>query len=63
MIQERMLELLLLSNVLNNYFCDRRTKVIKLNGKEYDYDKIYKRYRILMEEFLSPYVIDKNSKE
>lgn len=37
-----MLELLLLSNVLDTYFCDRKTNVIRLDG-EYNYDKIYER--------------------
>lgn len=58
-----MSELLLLSNVLDTYFCDRRTNVIKLDGEEYNYDKIYERYKVLMKEFLSPYVIVKDSKE
>lgn len=62
MIEEKMSELLLLSHVLKDYFCDVRNR-IRLNGKEYDWDKIYERYKVLMEEFLSPYVIDNNSKE
>lgn len=57
-----MLELLLLSNVLDTYFCDRKTNVIRLDG-EYSYDKIYERYKVLMKEFLSPYVINNSSKE
>lgn len=63
MIIEKMSELLLLSHVLNNYFCDRKTNVIKIEEKYYSYDKIYERYKVLMKEFLSPYVIDNNSKE
>lgn len=56
MIQEKMSELLLLSHVLNNYYRDVKDR-IRLNGKEYKYDEIYERYKVLMEEFLSPYVI------
>lgn len=64
MILEKMSELLLLSHVLRDYYCDiRNRKIIRLNGKEYDYDKIYERYKVLMEEFLSPYVIDNDSRE
>ena len=37
--------------------------MIKLDGGEYNYDKIYERYKVLMKEFLSPYVIVKDSKE
>lgn len=59
-----MSELLLLGHVLRNYYCDVRNRnIIRLNGKEYDYDKIYERYKVLMEEFLSPYVIIKDSRE
>lgn len=58
-----MLELLLLSYVLDTYFYDRRTNVIRLDGEEYSYDKIYERYKVLMREFLSPYVINNSSKE
>lgn len=63
MNKEKLLELLLLSHVLNNYFCDRKTNTIKLEEKEYDYNKIYRKYKVLMGEFLSPYVIIKDSKE
>lgn len=63
-MSEKISELLLLSHVLRNYYCDVRNRnIIRLNGKEYDYDKIYERYKVLMEEFLSPYVISKDSKE
>lgn len=58
-----MLELLLLSYVLDTYLYDRRTNVIRLDGEEYSYDKIYERYKVLMKEFLSPYVINNSSKE
>lgn len=56
------LELLLLSEVLTNFYCDRRVNRIKLDGIEYDYDKIYERYKVLMKVFLEPYVINKDSK-
>lgn len=63
-MSEKMSELLLLGHVLRNYYCDVRNRnIIRLNGKEYDYDKIYERYKVLMEEFLSPYVIIKDSRE
>lgn len=60
---EKMSELLLLSHVLDNYFCDRRTNMIKIEEKYYNYDLIYERYKALMKEFLVPYVITKDSKE
>lgn len=63
MIQEKMSELLLLSHVLDNYFCNRETNMIKIGEKYYNYDKIYERYKVLMKEFLSPYVINNDSKE
>lgn len=62
MILEKMSELLLLSHILNNYYRDVKDR-IRLNGKDYDYNKIYGRYKVLMEEFLSPYVIDNDSRE
>lgn len=63
MILEKMSELLLLSHVLNDYFRNDVRHRLRLNGKEYDYNKIYERYKVLMEEFLSPYVIDNDSRE
>ena len=36
---------------------------IVLDGKEYDLRKINERYEELAEELLSPYVINKDSKE
>lgn len=61
---EKILELLLLSHVLENYFLDRRTNTIQIDDKEYcNYDEIHNRYKVLMKEFLSPYVINKDSKE
>lgn len=63
MIQEKMLELLLLNEVLSEYYYNYARNRIRLNGKEYDRDKLCERYNTLMEEFLSPYVIDNDSKE
>lgn len=57
-----MLELLLLNHVLKS-FCYNPNHTITISGKVYDYDKIYKRYLILMDKFLSPYVINNDSKE
>lgn len=54
MIPERMLELLLLTKFRN---------IVNFKGKELDRKRMNKRYIILLEEFLEPYVIDSTSKE
>lgn len=58
-----MLELLLLGDVLDTYTNDKLVGTIEIEGSNYDLNKILDRYRTLLQEFLSPYVIDKNSKE
>lgn len=63
MSSEKILELLLLSYILDHYFCDLGTNMIKIEEKYYNYDLIYERYKALMKEFLVPYVITKDSKE
>lgn len=58
-----MLELIILSIVINNLRYNRQTKTVDFNGKQYDDNKIRKRWDNLIEEFLEPYVIDSTSKE
>ena len=63
MIAERMVELLLLGDIIDTYNCCNSGRVASIEGKDYDSIKVLNRYSILLQEFLSPYVIDKNSKE
>lgn len=67
MINERMLELLILNSVLSELpekEFKRDSGILKLNtGEVIDGNKLYERYCELIKEFLSPYVINKNSKE
>lgn len=58
-----MLELIILSIVINNLRYNRQTKTVDFNGKQYDDNKIRKRWGNLIEEFLDPYVTDSTSKE
>lgn len=57
-----MLELLLLNHVLKAFYYNS-DHTVTVGDKVYDYDKVYKRYLILMDKFLSPYVINNDSKE
>ena len=54
MINERMLEFLSLAEILNNW---------NKSNEIYDLNKVYDKYKSLAKELLSPYVINKNSKE
>lgn len=54
MINERMLEFLSLAEILNNW---------NKSNEIYDWNKVYDKYKSLAKELLSPYVINKNSKE
>lgn len=67
MINERMLELLILNSVLSELpekEFKKDSGILKLNtGEVIDGNKLYERYYELIKEFLSPYVINKNSKE
>lgn len=49
-----MLKFLSLAEILSNW---------NRNNKTYDWNKIYNEYKDLAKELLSPYVIDKDSKE
>lgn len=62
MIPETMIELHLLSTILENAPIDGKCQ-LKINGKSYNINAIIKRYQYLMSEFLNPYVIDTTSKE
>lgn len=57
-----MLELLLLGDILDTYN-DKSNGIIKIEGIKCDYTEIINRYQTLINEFISPYVIDNNSKE
>lgn len=64
MIKEKMLELLILSEVIpnvGNY--NEELCTLEYNGRQYDDMKLEQRYRCLIEEFLEPYALDSTSKE
>lgn len=67
MISERMLELLVLNSLLsvvNAKKFKENNGILPLNtGEELDGNKLVERQSELAMEFLSPYVIDKSSKE
>lgn len=64
MIKEKMLELLVLSEVLTDVGnCNTEFSIRTYNENQYDNDKLEQRYRCLMEEFLEPYALDSTSKE
>ncbi len=63
MTVERMLELLLLEDIMDTYKCYKSDGVTNVEGKNCDNSKILNRYTTLLQEFINPYVIDKNSKE
>lgn len=56
-----MIELLVLGDFISTYNIRRKKDYIE--GKMCDGQKICERYCTLAKEFISPYVIDKNSKE
>lgn len=62
MINERMLEFLSLAEIINNWELMRFAGIVT-NVKDYNWEKVHKRYQELAEELLSPYVINKDSKE
>lgn len=59
MIKERMLELLILENIMQF----DEIYMLSFDGRYYDGEKMEKRYKELKKEFLEPYVIDTISKE
>lgn len=61
MISERMLEFLSLAEILNHWTV--RCNKITIDGVEHDWNRVYSKYITLAKELLSPYVINKNSKE
>lgn len=64
MIKERMLELLVLSEILTDVGnCNIDFSIRTFNGNQYDNDKLEQRYKCLIEEFLEPYALDSTSKE
>ena len=67
MISERMLELLVLNSLLSAVNAKKfkeNNGILPLNtGEEIDGNKLVERQSELAMEFLSPYVINKNSKE
>lgn len=65
MINEKMLELLVLTNIfehsqLSIYDTDQ---ILIYNDKRYNYNKLSYRLQELEDEFLSPYIINSDSKE
>ena len=62
MINERMLEFLSLAEIINNWELMRFSGIV-IDEKEYNWEKVHERYQELAEELLSPYVINKDSKE
>lgn len=63
MINEKMLELLLLADIIDTYLDNALMDTIEIEGAYCDFKKILSRYRTLLREFISPYVIDNDSKE
>lgn len=65
MINEKMLELLILTNIFEyGQLVIRNAKQILIyNDKQYNYDKLLYRLQELEDEFLSPYIINSDSKE
>lgn len=64
MINEKMIELLVLIQLLNNFLIyDRQSQTLKYNGPIYDTNKIEERLNDLVVEFLRQYKIDSTSKE
>lgn len=64
MINEKMIELLVLIQLLNNFLIyDRQSQTLKYNGSIYDTNKIEERLNDLVVEFLRQYKIDSTSKE
>lgn len=64
MIKEKMLELLILDKVIFNVGrYNRELNVIALSDYKYDWNKLEERYKLLVQEFLEPYVIESYSKE
>ena len=57
MIKEKMLELLVLQNIINNNRNIFYNKTIEFNGMKYNFKAIKDRYKELTSEFLEPYVI------
>lgn len=57
MIPEKMLEYLVLSDLIRKWYAKRKKR------KMYDFEKIVNRMKELQREFLEPYVIDSTSKE
>lgn len=55
MISEKMLELLVLQEIIKKNIFKNKTMVF--NNKKYDYNKIKERYKELTSEFLEPYII------
>lgn len=59
-----MLELLILDKVIFNVGrYNRELNVIALSDYKYDWNKLEERYKLLVQEFLEPYVIESYSKE
>lgn len=59
MIKEKMLELLILDKVIFNVGrYNRELNVIALSDYKYDWNKLEERYKLLVQEFLEPYVIE-----
>ena len=58
-----MLELLLLGDIIDTYKCYKHGRVTNIEGQNYNNNEILNRYTTLLQEFISPYVIDKNLKE
>lgn len=57
-----MLEFLSLAEILRNWEVTRKGEII-IDNTAYNWDAVYTKYKSLAKELLSPYVIDKSSKE
>lgn len=63
MYSDKMIELVLLQQIIAQEELWKESDSYVWNGKEYSVEKLLKRFRELRSEFLEPYVIDSTSKE
>lgn len=56
-MKERMLEFLILQEIIKDNKIKLFKRTIEFDGIKYDFDKIKQRYKELTKEFLEPYVI------
>lgn len=63
MYSDKMIELVLLQQIIVQDELWKESDSYVWNGKEYNVEKLLNRFRELRSDFLEPYVIDSTSKE